>query len=239
MSLNLFFLTIILSLSIVFGVSSLLASPLAFGQVSPPATTVNGSSSNGSAVTADNGTRGLNSPNVIKKLEGVSSLSNIVGISMVDGVKLSGVRLGDTDVSVTLRYQPIQSNPTNKSLPVTVIVTKLPVTNLTQLISLVESSKAMSMSTNNAGSIDSLLGQPGTNSMMGNNALQILSLVKNIQLGAGSIVTGNWSLPQTISMGLLGSMRGGAEASAAPNDFVTVVVVPFSGDSSFPSVSLS
>ena len=179
-----------------FGVSSVLAFPLAFGQVSPPSATVNGSTSNGSAVTTDNGTRGLDSPNVIKKLEGVASLSNIVGISMVDGVKLSGVRLGDTDVSVTLRYQPLQPSPANKSLPVTVIVTKLPVANLTQLISLVESSKSMAMSTSNAGSIDSLLGQPGTNSMMGNNAMQILSLVKNIQLGAGSIVTGNWSLPK-------------------------------------------
>ena len=223
-----------------FGVSSVLASStLVFGQVSPPSATVNGSSSNGSAATTDNSMKGLGSPNVIKKLEGVSSLSNIVGISMVDGVKLSGIRLGDTDVSVTLRYQPSQPNPANKSLPVTVIVTKLPVANLTQLISVVESSKATAMSTSNAGSIDSLLGQPGANPTMGNNALQILSLVKNIQLGAGSIVTGNWSLPQTISMGLLGSMRGGAEASAVPNDFVTVVVVPFMGESAFPSVSLN
>jgi hypothetical protein len=238
MSLKLFFLPLVLSLSLL-SVFCVLISPLAFGQVSPPSTAVNGSSSNGSAVTTDNSMKGLGSPNVVKKLEGVSSLTNIVGISMVDGVKLSGIRLGDTDVSVTLRYQPIQPSPANKSLPVTVIVTKLPVSNLTQLISLVESSKSMAMSTSNAGSIDSLLGQPGMNSMMGNNAMQTLSLVKNIQLGAGSIVTGNWSAPQTISMGLLGSMRGGAEASAAPNDFVTVVVVPFMGESAFPSISLN
>jgi hypothetical protein len=238
MSLKLFFLPIILSLSLL-SVLCVLTSPIVSGQVSPPSTTVNGSSSNGSAVNNGNSTNGLGSPNVIKKLEGVSSLSNIVGISIVDGVKLSGIRLGDTDVSVTLRYQPIQPNPANKSLPVTVIVTKLPVANLTQLISLVESSKATAMSTSNAGSLDSLLGQQGMNPMMGNNALQILSLVKNIQLGAGSIVTGNWTAPQTISMGLLGSMRGGDEASAVPNDFVTVVVVPFMGESAFPSIPLN
>jgi hypothetical protein len=238
MSLKLFFLPLIISFSLL-SVFSVLASPLVFGQVLPSSAAANGSSSNGSAVTPDNSIKGLGSPNVIKKLEGVSSLSNIVGISMVDGVKLSGIRLGDTDVSVTLRYQPSQPNPANKSLPVTVIVTKLPVANLTQLISLVESSKATAMSTSNAGSIDSLLGQTGMNPMMGNNALQILSLVKNIQLGAGSIVTGNWTAPQTISMGLLGSMRGGAEASVVPNDFVTVVVVPFMGESAFPSIPLN
>jgi hypothetical protein len=38
----------------------------------------------------------LDSSNLVKKLEQVSSLSNIVGISLVDGIKVSGIDIGDS-----------------------------------------------------------------------------------------------------------------------------------------------
>lgn len=195
--------------------------------MSPPSPTTNGSSLMGSS-----------SMDKLQKLESISTLTNVVGISLVNGIKLSGVYIGDTDMSVTLKYQPAENSLGNTSLPVTVIVTKLPVTNLTQLMSIVGSSKAIATTSGSTGSMESLLGQTDTNSIMGNNALGLLSIIRDIQIGAASIVTGNWSEPQTVSMGMLGSLRS-PSTSLAPNEFITIIVVPFMGESSFPSVSLN
>ena len=91
----------------------------------------------------------MDSSNLVKKLEKVSSLSNIVGISLVDRIKVSGINIGDTDISVTLKYQRSGGNLSNtgnasaSSLPVTIIATKLPVSNLTQLLSMVEAMRNM------------------------------------------------------------------------------------------------
>ena len=67
----------------------------AFGQAAP---TIGNNTSSSS-------TSSLDSSKLVKKLEKVSSLSNIVGISLVDGIKVSGINVGDTDLSVTLRYR--------------------------------------------------------------------------------------------------------------------------------------
>jgi hypothetical protein len=74
---------------------------------------------------------------------------------------------------------------------------------------------------------------------MENNAVQILSLLRNIQIGATNVVNANWTLPQTVSMGLLGGLRSIDTAStAAPNDLVLVAVIPFLGQSSIPTMQL-
>jgi hypothetical protein len=77
---------------------------------------------------------------------------------------------------------------------------------------------------------------PGSNAAIQSNAFQILSLLKNIQIGTASIVNANWTLPQTISMGFLG--LGNRIAASAPSDFVLVVVVPFQGISNVPTLPL-
>ena len=81
-----------------------------------------------------------------------------------------------------------------------------------------------------------LAGQLGSNSVSGSDALQLLSLLKNVQIGTGNIVGANWTLPQTVSMGLLG--LGNREAPFASSDFVIVTVVPFIGDTALSSVPL-
>jgi hypothetical protein len=189
-------------------------------------------------------TQNLKSANLIKKLEKIPSLSNIVGVSMVDGIQVSGINVGDTDLSVTLRRQITTTTTTSNnttsnmsSLPVTVIAAKLPITNLTQLLSTVEATRSLAMATqNSANPMDAATGQIGSNAEIQGNAFQILSLLKNIQIGAGSIVNANWTLPQTISMGFLG--LGNRIAASAPSDFVLVVVVPFQGESSIPTLRL-
>ena len=215
----------------------------AFGQASPNIGNNNTSSSS---------TSSLDSSNLVKKLEKVSSLSNIVGISLVDGIKVSGINIGDTDISVTLKYQRSGGNVSNignalaSSLPVTIIATKLPVSNLTQLLSMVEAMRSMAATTtatNNANPMGSILGQPGSsNPAMESNAVQILTLLRNIQIGIASVVNANWTLPQTVSMGLFGGLREMGSASSttitAPTDLVVVIVVPFLGETNLPTLQL-
>ena len=213
-------------------------STLVFAQSQQP--TTGSSSSKGSSAAPSN----LKSANLIKKLEKIPSLSNIVGVSMVDGIKVSGINVGDTDLSVTLRRQitttttttPNNTTSNMLSLPVTVIAAKLPITNLTELLSTVEATRSLAMATSSANPMDAATGQIGSNAAIQGNAFQILSLLKNIQIGAGSIVNANWTLPQTISMGFLG--LGNRIAASAPSDFVLVVVVPFQGESSIPTLRL-
>jgi hypothetical protein len=215
-----------------------------FGQESPTIGNNNASSSSISS---------LDSSKLVQKLEKISSLSNIVGISLVDGIKVSGINIGDTDMSVTLRYQAVGGNASNtgnasslsSSLPVTIIATKLPVSNLTQLLSMVEAMRNMATTaTSNANPMGSILGQPGSsNAAMESNAVQILSLLRNIQIGIASVVNANWTLPQTVSMGLFGGLRDMGAASStstttAPTDLVMVIVVPFQGETNLPTLQL-
>jgi hypothetical protein len=238
-------LLIIGSLSLFSLIISTPFTNFAFGQASP---TIGNNTSSSS-------TSSLDSSNLGKKLEKVSSLSNIVGISLVDGIKVSGINIGDTDLSVTLRYQAVGGNVSNTgnasasassaSLPVTIIATKLPVSNLTQLLSMVEAMRNMATTTatSNANPMGSILGQPGSsNPAMESNAVQILTLLRNIQIGVASIVNANWTLPQTVSMGLFGGLRDMGAASSttttAPTDLVMVIVVPFQGETNLPTLQL-
>jgi hypothetical protein len=84
--------------------------------------------------------------------------------------------------------------------------------------------------------MESPTGQIGSNAAIQSNAFQILSLLKNIQIGTASIVNANWTLPQTVSMGFLG--LGNRIAASATSDFVLVVVVPFQGISNMPTLPL-
>jgi hypothetical protein len=231
-------LLILGSLSLLSLIISTFFSISAFGQASP--NIGNNTSSS---------TSSLDSSKLVKKLEKVSSLSNIVGISLVDGIKVSGINVGDTDLSVTLRYQAVGGNVSNtgnaSSLPVTIISTKLPVSNLTQLLSMVEAMRNMATTAaSNANPMGSILGQPGSsNAAMESNAVQILSLLRNIQIGVASVVNANWTLPQTVSMGLFGGLRDMSSAAStsttsAPTDLVMVIVVPFQGETNLPTLQL-
>jgi hypothetical protein len=203
--------------------------------------TIGNNSSKGSSAASSN----LNSAKLLNRLEKIPSLSNIVGVSMIPGIKVSGINVGDTDLSVTLRRQITTAANTNNtagnmsssSLPVTVIATKLPITNLSAVLSTVAASTDLAMATqNSANPMDAATGQIGSNAAIQSNAFQILSLLKNIQIGTASIVNANWTLPQTVSMGFLG--LGNRIAASAPSDFVLVVVVPFQGISNVPTLPL-
>ena len=195
------------------------------------------------------------SPTNATALDKIPSLSNIVGLSIVDGIKVSGYNIGDSDLSVTLKRQPTTgSNASNVSLPVTVIGAKLPINNLTQAIkclplSLYIANNSMQIislveDSSNTGMPTGLSRQTASSTATQTNASlsQILSLLQKAQLGVGSVVNSNWSSPQTISMGLLGQgnllSQGNRAALPAPTNCVLAIVVPFVGVTSVGTIPL-
>ncbi len=165
-----------------------------------------------------------------------SSLSGVVGISSVNGVKVTGVNLGNNEISVTLRHILTTGINNVSSVPpsVTVTVIRLP-TNLQDLMSLAAASGSMRNSTsmmmaNNANPVNAMIGQGiggvGANATTQNNPLKALALLKNIQIGSSRILNADWRLPQTTTMGLIGASSGSSNSTA---DFVIVTVVPFTG----------
>ena len=178
---------------------------------------------------------------LIQKVERIPSLSNIIGMSMVEGIKVSGLQIGDTDLTVTLRRHTAGSNLTqsggnSSSMPVTIIATRLPITNLTQLLTTAQSTLQLAASNRAEGSALPLFPGQESNPQAGSAAVQILSLVRNLQMGTASIVSSNWTTPQTVSMGLLG--LGNAQAPLAANEVVLVLVVPFLGITAAPTIPL-
>jgi hypothetical protein len=219
-------------------------STVTFAQTSPTtntSATIPTTSSNATNTAATGGSQ------LLKKIEKIPSLSNIVTMSLVDGIKVSGINLGATDLTLTLQRQTVGTDLTSpgntSSLPVTILVTKLPVNNLTQLISTAGSTIQLAQASRNADPTSSVIGGQSmlgggadSSSAAGANALQILNLLKDVQIGTGSIVNANWTTPQTISMGLFG--LGNRVAETAPSDFVLVTVIPFQGETNLATVPL-
>jgi hypothetical protein len=178
---------------------------------------------------------------LVQRIEEIPSLSNIIGMSMVDGIKVSGLQIGDTDLTVTLRRQTAAGNLTENSgnassIPVTIVATKLPVANLTQLLTTAQSTLQLAAANSAQGAAAPLFPGQEANPQAGSAAVQILSLVRNIQMGTASIVNSNWTTPQTVSMGLLG--MGNAQAPLAASEVVLVLVVPFQGITGAPTIPL-
>jgi hypothetical protein len=216
-----------------------------FAQTSPAAntsaTTVT-SSSNATSSASAGGSQ------LLQKITTIPSISNIVTMSLIDGIKVSGINLGATDLTLTLTRQTVGTNLTSPgnttSLPVTVLVTKLPVNNLTQLISTAESTIQLAQASRSADPTSSIVGGQsilgggaGSSSAAGANALEILNLLKDVQIGTASIVNANWTTPQTISMGLFG--LGNRVAATAPSDFVLITVIPFQGETNLATLPLN
>jgi hypothetical protein len=216
-----------------------------FAQTSPTA-----NSSATSATSSSNATSSASAggSQLLQKITTIPSLSNIVTMSLIDGIKVSGINLGATDLTLTLTRQTVGTNLTSPgnttSLPVTVLVTKLPVNNLTQLISTAESTIQLAQAGRSADPTSSIVGGQsilgggaGSSSAAGANALEILNLLKDVQIGTASIVNANWTTPQTISMGLFG--LGNRVAATAPSDFVLITVIPFQGETNLATLPLN
>jgi hypothetical protein len=177
------------------------------------------------SIQTSNTSTGLIDQAAIKKLENVYSLTNTVGMSMVDGIKVNEIAIGENNVTATLNYQPTENETGENSLPVTVIVTKLPVENLTKLVIFAaESSNMASTFSSGSGSISSLIENTKLTPDTLNMALNSLDLIKNLQTGVASTTLSSSDNSQKISVQTPGGLI--SSLSTAPNEFVTVLVVP-------------
>ena len=172
-----------------------------------------------------------------------SSVLGTVGMSMVDGVKVTGVNvLQNNEVSVMLRH--IITKPgNNTTLPGSVTVTALRVPmNLRDLMSIASAVAAGSNRTANSGGNNmNMMGSSmqGYGSAVGNPTSLMnnpLAFLKDIQIGSSNIVNANWLLPQSVTMGLvgMGSSSNKLSSSLSPQtaDFIIVSVIPFTAKSS-------
>lgn len=203
-----------------------------------------------SDITKTNSTMNPETEALLKKIFSASSFSNIQTISFVDGIEVSGVSLGDSTVTVTLRKIATE-NATNLSTPVTVTAVRVPGSSIKDLMALVEASAKL-RGPGNTGPLAAMLTQMGglLNSGSGPNATDslaplqaIMQLGKNTQMGIANIVGGNWSSPRTATTGLidLPALFGLGNDNPSPNaraHFIMIFVVPFVGKTAFGSVPL-
>jgi hypothetical protein len=187
---------------------------------------------------------------LIKKILSASSFSNIQTISFVKGIEVSGVNLGDSDISITLKRSASENNASNISTPVTVTAVKFPGSSIKDVLTLVEASAKL-RGENTPGPLagmmekmGGLLGSPdGSNASDSTRPLQaLMQLGLNTQMGVGNLVGGDWKTPRTVTTGLLdlGELLG-MGSNPSPNakaHFIMIFVVPYVGKTTLGSVPL-
>jgi hypothetical protein len=195
--------------------------------------------------TANGGTgMNFNPLSMANNMLNASSIYGSVGISTVNGVKVTSINLlGNNEISVTLKHLAPSANDVNAStmsLPprVTVTAIRAPM-NLKDLITLAsESGKMMAHDTNNTMINPMMMGGPmqgfggfgGANN--DTNKVNPFSLLTALQIGSSSTAANaNWNLPQVVRMGLTGMLgtTNNNDSTASTADFVIVAVIPYTG----------
>jgi hypothetical protein len=177
-----------------------------------------------------------------------------VGTSIVNGVQVSGISLykSQNQLSVTLSRTPIQvggginitgMDPTNipaLSIPnsdsVSVIAMRIPI-SMSDILSMATVSSSPSSGLN---TLDSGIGDSTTenqlNSFPSDDSFNPFSLLSSLQIGSSTLIDGDWSEPQTVTMDLIGSGITNQEqvqqlnsGNATRADFVFVSVIPYTG----------
>lgn len=198
---------------------------------------------------------------LLEKIQGASSLSNIQTISWVNGIEVTGVNIGESDATITLRQ--VQDPGANKSLPVTVTVVKTPGSSIKNLIALIDASNKLT-GKNTTNPLIGMIGKLGQSSPSPNASvpagpvpspsgntsesfrplMALLQLGQGTRMGIGNVVGGDWEKPRTVTTGLatLGELTGLGGSESAPEErasFVMVFVAPYSGKTSIGSVELN
>lgn len=177
-----------------------------------------------------------------------------VGTSIVNGVQVSGISLdkSQNQLSVTLSRTAIQvggginitgMDPTNipaLSIPnsdsVSVIAMRIPI-SMSDILSMatVSSSPSSGLNTLDRGIGDSTT-ENQLNSFPADDSFNPFSLLSSLQIGSSTLIDGDWSEPQTVTMDLIGSRITNQEqlqqlnsGNATRADFVFVSVIPYTG----------
>jgi hypothetical protein len=182
-----------------------------------------------------------------------SSLYGSLGISMVNGVKVTSINLlGNNEISVTLRHSPaadaatannnnVNANATTLLAPprvtVTAIRAPLSIKDLMSLASQSTNKMMASNNTNNAMGNPMMMGGGPLagfgGAYNGTNNVNPLSFLSDLQIGSSStIANADWKLPQIVRMGLTGMMgNNNNKPTASTADFIIVTVIPYTGKS--------
>lgn len=184
---------------------------------------------------------------LLKKILSASSFSNIQIISFVSGIEVSGVNVGDSDITVTLKQTAPQTSESNISTPVTVTAVRVPGSSIKDLLTLIETSSKLKGG-DTTGPFAAMLGQMGgllgsSNASDSSAPLQaLMQLGRNTQIGVGNIVGGDWKSPRTVTTGLIDmGQLFGMEGNPSPDaraHFIMVFVVPYVGKTNIGSVPL-
>ena len=182
-----------------------------------------------------------------------SSLYGSVGISMVNGVKVTSISvLENNEISVTLRHSA--ATPSSKATTagnnvnasttmssssssllqrVTVTAIRIPM-NLKDLLALASQSSKMatnnsSTNTNNPFMMGSMQGYGSAannnNNTSSMNNINPLSFITKLQIGSSStMANANWALPQTVRMGLTGMMGSTENNMRTPSTADFIIV---------------
>jgi hypothetical protein len=174
-----------------------------------------------------------------------------VGTSMVDGVEVSGINLDKSQnlLSVTLDRStqvqlsnnsitstdtPIAASSIPSSNSVSVIATRIPI-SMSDILSM---AAASSSSSSSLTALDGGIGDSGITenqvSPFSPDTFNPFSLLSSMQIGSSTLIDVDWSVPQTVTMNLVGSdSRTNQEqqlnSSGARADFLLVSVIPHTG----------
>jgi hypothetical protein len=189
---------------------------------------------------------------LLKKILSASSFSNIQSISFVDGIEISGINVGDSEISITLKQKVSESTDTNASTPVTVTAVRLPGSSVKDVLALVEAS-ANFRGENTPGPLASMMDKMGSilGTPSGSNTtdsvrplLSLMQLGQSLEMGVVNVVGGDWKTPRTVTTGLvdMGELFGMGNSNPSPNaraHFIMVFVVPYVGKTTFGTVPLN
>lgn len=181
-----------------------------------------------------------------------TSIFGGVGTSMVNGVKVSGI-ISDSSrsrLSVTLSGTPTQMLGTNNTNGLTndttstvtttnaeplnsvsVIAMRIPI-NLADILSLAQASSSQGL---DGGMMTEDMGF-NEDSIFPSDSFNPFSLLSSMQIGSSSLTNADWSVPQTVTMNLVGgnyNQEQQQQSNSANNtsaaDLLFVSVIPYTG----------
>ena len=172
-----------------------------------------------------------------------TSIFGAVGTSMVNGIRVSGIGLdkSGSQLSVTLSGAPMKvleggnnldginnyttvTTTTNLSNSVSLIAMRIPI-NMADILSLAAASSSQGVPS------DTMMGNMDL-SAVPSDSLNSFSLLSNLQIGSTSITSIDWSVPQTVTMNLVGGNSNQEQlySNNVPADFLLVSVIPYTGN---------
>lgn len=174
-----------------------------------------------------------------------------VGTSIVDGVEVSGINLdkSQNQLSVTLDRSAIQVQRSNNSITstdTTIAASSIPSSNSVSVIAMripISMSDILSMAADSSSSSSSLNALDGgigdsitenQDSPFSSDTFNPFSLLSSLQIGSSTLIDVDWSVPQTVTMNLVGSdnrtnQEQQLNSSGASTDFLLVSVIPHTG----------